>query len=119
MSNAFIGTLFVGENRQHAGSILEQRTVEKSSDPGDNGSLLGLAVFRQEDFRKADQRLWIDGQRQVGHTVRGSFAGPLVKSTYVKLTGNAQTGQVESRPKPLLRLADYTLKWISAAKCAQ
>ena len=73
MSNAFIGTLFVGENSQHAGSILEQRTVEKSSDPGDNGSLLGLAVFRQEDFRKADQRLWIDGQRQVVHTGSGKL----------------------------------------------
>ena len=35
------------------------------------------------------------------------------KSSYVKLTGNAQTGQVESRPKPLLRLADYTLMWIA------
>jgi len=26
--------------------------------------------------------------------VRGSFAGPLVKSTYVKLTGNAHTVDV-------------------------
>jgi len=26
--------------------------------------------------------------------VRGSFAGPLVKSTYVKLTGNARPGEV-------------------------
>jgi hypothetical protein len=26
---------------------------------------------------------------------------------------DAQTGQVEFRPKSLLRLADYTLKWIS------
>ena len=35
--------------------------------------------------------------------VRGSFAGPLVKSTYVKLTGNAQTAQLASS---LLILAD-------------
>jgi len=31
-----------------------------------------------------------------GNGVRGSFAGPLVKSTYVKLTGNAQTAQLDS-----------------------
>ena len=53
--------------------------------------------------------------------VRESFAGPLVKSTYVKLTGNAQpflvTYGVSSAPSR--RFADYTLKWISAAKCAQ
>jgi len=45
--------------------------------------------------------------------VRGSFAGPLVKSTYVNLTYNAQTGQVEFRPKPLLRLGDNPSRWIS------
>src|SRR5664279_575695 len=53
--------------------------------------------------------------------VRGSFAGPLVKSTYVKLTGNAQPVLLKNstRSRPQGRNADYTLKWISVAKCAQ
>ena len=47
--------------------------------------------------------------------VRGSFARPLVKSTYVKLTGNAQRvllkNSTSSRPQG--RNGDYSSKWIT------
>jgi hypothetical protein len=44
-----------------------------------------------------------------------------VKSTYVKLTGNAQPVLLKNstRSRPQGRNGDYSLKWISAAKCAQ
>src|ERR1022692_3772256 len=49
--------------------------------------------------------------------VRGSFAGPLVKSTYVKLTGNALLADVAHRKRgfvTLPRVADTPSNWITS-----
>src|SRR5664279_6472985 len=78
-----------------------------------------LAKIKNRNFESSGSWLPVDNWReQTSHTlsvphkmisespaclncpngVRGSFAGPLVKSTYVKLTGNAQTAQLASPP---------------------